>query len=166
MLHATTSPFKCTQASEGKPINFLLLSVNKEAQMPPSQAAARGANERRREHLPFKSGDVALLFNTQGFVLFPSSPSAVRKGRGCRFTKAFTQLNRLPKEGFLVFSKKSLTDVWTKVTGPQSEESMGADETFIIIEESLCKPLLVTVNVLQFVLPADFSPNEWKLNQM
>lgn len=92
MLHATTtSPFKCAQASEES--QLISSAVCQQRGPDASQAAARGANERRREHLSFKSGDVVLLFNIQGFVLFFSSPGfayrgrALSKGEGCRFKR-------------------------------------------------------------------------------
>lgn len=76
MLRATTSPFKCARASEES--QLISSAVCQQRGPDASQAAARGANERRGEHLPFKSGDVVLLFNIQGFVLFFSPPPAAR----------------------------------------------------------------------------------------
>lgn len=77
-----------TQASEES--QLISSAVCQQRGPDASRAAARGANERRREHLPFKPGDVVLLFNTQGFCCVPFLPPGSthrEKERHCRFKR-------------------------------------------------------------------------------
>lgn len=107
MLYATTSSFKCTRASEES--QLISSAVCQQRGPDASQAAARGANERRREHLPFKTGEMLCLCSTlRVFVLFsflPPTPRTKRKGRHCRF-KRFS-LNWTRCQRILFFKEES-----------------------------------------------------------
>lgn len=167
MLHATTSPFKCTQASEES--QLISSAVCQQRGPDASQAAARGANERRRKHLPFKPGDVVLVFNTQGFVLFLPSPPllcaqilSVRKedsagSKGFHSTELVCQRSFYKRRVSLMCGPKSRW-LWSTVRGVHWGRWDLHD-----YEESLSKVLLLLFCLLCYLL--FFPPDEWKLNQ-
>lgn len=115
MLRATTSPFKCARASEES--QLISSAVCQQRGPDASQAAARGANERRWEHLPFRSGDVVLLFNIQGFVLF-FSPSPGCTYRGHAVSKGKTAGSKGFSLNWTV-SRKSFTKRVSLMCGPK-----------------------------------------------
>lgn len=115
MLRATTSPFKCARASEES--QLISSAVCQQRGPDASQAAARGANERRWEHLPFKSKRCCASVQHSGFcfVFFPLPRLHVQRtrceqGEDCRF-KRFS-LN-------WTVSRKSFTKRVSLMCGPK-----------------------------------------------